>query len=180
MRAPVQQPIVAAPQLQDPFGGSCHLAHIRPQMPAYLPAFLLAAVLARARELLGVEVDVNAAWLIAEAIQHGLGPAQDWTDYNQRHRCAVVSLVFCTQWARLCRVLHPVGAVVPCFAPSGRGCAVFCTQWALLCCCLQPVCAVVLLFAASLLLLCPALHPGCCCRLGACLQLGAAMPCQSG
>lgn len=50
--------------------------------------FYPADAVARARELLGLRQDLSAAGLIAEAVKLGMGPAGDWSDYDQRHRCA--------------------------------------------------------------------------------------------
>lgn len=38
-----------------------------------------------------MQLDVSAAGLIAEALKHGMGPADDWTDYQQRHRWETVA-----------------------------------------------------------------------------------------
>lgn len=76
-------------------------SHPWPHHPTRPASRLLADMLAKARELLGVQLDVSAGGLIAEALKHGMGPADDWTDYQQRHR-----------WARL-----------PCWMGCSVGCA---------------------------------------------------------
>ena len=59
-----------------------------------LPAlYLPAEALARAQELLGTQLDVSAAGLIAESIKAGLGPAIDWSDFPQRQRQAEADAV---------------------------------------------------------------------------------------
>ena len=96
-----------------PHSGVCASSpHPCPHHPRRSASRLLADMLAKARELLGVQLDVSAGGLIAEALKHGMGPADDWTDYQQRHR-----------WARL---------------PCWMGCSVGCAACRLCCHCSVP------------------------------------------
>lgn len=77
-----------------------------PAEPAAAAAAADAEAVARARQLLGLRQDLSAAGLIAEAVRLGMGPAADWSDYDQRHRQAEADAVV------LGRLLETAGAHV--------------------------------------------------------------------
>lgn len=88
--------------------------------PAACPAAADAA--AQAKQLLGLQQDLSAAGLIAEAVRLGMGPSQDWSDYEQRHRWAALHACMCCVmrlWHPACLVGHRPPAQLPYLPAAG-------------------------------------------------------------